>query len=194
MVDAPVPGSGKSVPYLVPGGGVNGRGAVVGGEVVLAREPVDGLDLGEDAAGDDRPNTVKVNEMRASALDEVLDLGADGLHLGVEGSDVLEVLLGQLQPHLGDWVIWAQFVQQLLGSVRPQSSMGSARCELGEQPVEATDSLGAQRTELIAAVGQQAQAHQPPSTRMATTPLLFNAASPIETASSTSVLRPCPWE
>jgi hypothetical protein len=38
--------------------------------------------------------------------------------------------------------------------------MGSARCELGEQPVEATDSLGAQRTELIAAVRQQAQAHQ----------------------------------
>jgi hypothetical protein len=118
MVDAPVSGSGESVSDLVAGGGVDGCGAVVGGEMILAREPVDGLDLGEDAAGDDGPYSVEVNQVRAGALDEFLDLRADGLHLGVEGSDVLEVLFGQLQPHLGDWVIWAQFVQQLLGSVR----------------------------------------------------------------------------
>lgn len=78
--------------------------------MILAREPVDGFDLGEDATGDYRSNAVEVNEMRASAVDEFLDLGAHGLHLGVEGSDVFEVLFGQLQPHLGDWVIWVQFV------------------------------------------------------------------------------------
>lgn len=51
----------------------------------LLGKPVDDLNLSEDSAGDDRPNSVEVNEMRASALDEFLDLGADGLHLGVEG-------------------------------------------------------------------------------------------------------------
>jgi hypothetical protein len=111
VIDAPISSSGKSVPHLVTGGGVDGCGAVVGGEVVLGREPVDGLDLGEDAAGDDWPDSVEVGEVGAGGLDEFVDLGADGLHLGVDGSDVLEMLLGELHPHQGDWVLWPQFVQ-----------------------------------------------------------------------------------
>ena len=100
----------------------------------------------------------------------------------------------QLQAHQRDGVIGPQLVQQLLGSARLEPTMGATRSELGQQPMEPTHGLGAQGAELVAAVGQQPQADQVPSARTATTPLLFSAASPIETASSTSVLRPWPWE
>lgn len=81
---------------LVAGGCVDGGGSVVGGEVVLAREPVDGLDLGEYPAGDDRADAVEIGQAGAAAIDEFADLSTDGLHLRVERADVLEVLFGKL--------------------------------------------------------------------------------------------------
>jgi hypothetical protein len=64
------------------------------------------------------------------------DLFADRLHLCVEGADVLEVLICQLQAHAVHRIGRAQFGQQLLGSAGAQSSVRSAGRELGEQPVE----------------------------------------------------------
>jgi hypothetical protein len=96
MVDTSVAGSGESVADLVAGGRVDRGGSVVGREVVLGRESVDGRDFGEDAAGDDGADAVEVGQVGAGAVDEFADLLADGFHLGVERADVVEMLLGQL--------------------------------------------------------------------------------------------------
>jgi hypothetical protein len=62
------------------------------------------------------------------------------------------MLLGQLQPHRADGVDGAQFDQYRLGLSGGQSAAHPARCELGQQPVQSTHRLGAQRGELLAAV------------------------------------------
>jgi hypothetical protein len=111
VVDAPVAGAGESVSDLVAGGRVDRCGAVVGGEMVLAREPVDGLHLGQDPAGDDRPDPVELGQRGAGAGDELVDLFADRPHLRVQSTDVVEMLFGQLQAHLCDGVVRAEFVQ-----------------------------------------------------------------------------------
>jgi hypothetical protein len=71
------------VPDLVTGRGVDGCGAVVGGEVVLGREAVDGLYLGEDSACDHRADAVEVGEAGAIVGNETADLASHGFDLRV---------------------------------------------------------------------------------------------------------------
>jgi hypothetical protein len=63
MVEAAVAGSGEPVPDLITGGGVDGGAAVVGGEVVPAREPGDVTDFGQDAPGDEGADTVELGQV-----------------------------------------------------------------------------------------------------------------------------------
>jgi hypothetical protein len=111
VVDAAISGPRQPVPDLLAGGGVDGCGAVVGGELILRREPVDGLDLGQDAAGDHGADAVEGGQVRASGFDEFADLGADALHLRVERPDVVKMLSRQLQAHLCDGLVGPQLVQ-----------------------------------------------------------------------------------
>jgi hypothetical protein len=46
--------------------------------VVLAGEPVNGLDLREDAAGDERSDPKAISEVRSGVVDELADLSAGG--------------------------------------------------------------------------------------------------------------------
>jgi hypothetical protein len=131
VVQTPVSGPGEPMPDLLAGGGIDGCGAVVGGEVILGREPVDRFDLGEDAAGDDRADAVELGQVRAGAHDQGIDLPADSLHLRVQGSDVVQVLVRELQPHQRDRLLRPQFVQQLLGSGGLQAPVGATRGEFG---------------------------------------------------------------
>jgi len=58
-VDLPVPRAGQAVPDVVAGGGVDGRGAVLGGEVAAVGEPGDVADLDEQPGGAGRPDPVQ---------------------------------------------------------------------------------------------------------------------------------------
>jgi hypothetical protein len=112
VIQAPVAGSGEAVSDLLAGGGVDGCGAVVGGEVVPAREAVDVLDLGQDPAGDDRADAVEIGQVRSAGRDELTDLTAHRLDLRVEGLDVRDVLVGEVDTHQVDRGVWAQQSQR----------------------------------------------------------------------------------
>jgi hypothetical protein len=94
VVQAPVAGSGESVPDLLAGGGIDGCGAVVGGEVMPTGEAGDVFDFGQDPSGDQRPDAVEIGQACAGLLDQRGDLLPDGLHLRVQRPDVREVLVG----------------------------------------------------------------------------------------------------
>jgi hypothetical protein len=94
VVQASVAGSREAVSDLLAGGGVDGRGAVVGREVVSAGEAVDVVYLGQDPSGDDGPNTVELGEAGAAGIDEAADLAADDLDLVVQDEDVVKMLPG----------------------------------------------------------------------------------------------------
>jgi hypothetical protein len=55
VVELSVPAPGEPVNLPVAGGDLDRRGAVIGGEVVAAREAVDVTYVAEYGAGDDRP-------------------------------------------------------------------------------------------------------------------------------------------
>ena len=61
-----------------------------------AGEAVDVLDLGEDAAGDDRSDAVEIGQVRSAGRDELADLTADRFDLHVESLDVRDVFVGEL--------------------------------------------------------------------------------------------------
>jgi hypothetical protein len=108
VVQAPIAGSGEAVPNLFAGGGIDGCGAVVGGEVVPGREAVDVLNLGQDPAGDDRANAVEIGQVRCAGRDELADLVTRRFDLRVEGLDVRDVFAGELDPHDVDRGVWTQ--------------------------------------------------------------------------------------
>ena len=80
--------------------------------------------------------------------------------------------------------------EQGLGFVRGQLPAQPARGELGEQPVQPADRLGPLGAEFLAPVAQQPQADQVAVRRDGRMPAPSKAASPTDTASSLSVLRP----
>jgi hypothetical protein len=132
VIQPPVPGAGKAVADLLAGRHVDGRGAVVGGEVMPRREPVDGLDLGQDPAGDQWADAIQVGQVRARGIDQRSDLRTDGFHLCVQRADVIQVLAGKLQAHRTDRVDRAQLGQQLLGPARLEPTTCPARGELDQ--------------------------------------------------------------
>ena len=73
-----------------------------------AGEAVDVLDLGQDPAGDDRADAVEIGQVRSAGGDELADLPADRFDLDVEGLDVRDVFVGQLNPHDVDRGVRAQ--------------------------------------------------------------------------------------
>jgi hypothetical protein len=84
VVESAVTGAGEPVPDLLAGGGIDGCGAVVGGEVMPAGKPVDGLDFGQDPPGDEGTDAVEIGQLGAGLLDQRGDLIADGVHLRVQ--------------------------------------------------------------------------------------------------------------
>ena len=131
------------MPDLLTGGDIDRCRAVVGREVIFRWEPVDRFDLGQDPAGDQRPDAVELGEPGAGAVNQHNDLCADGFHLRVQRPDVVEVLVSQLQPHHPDRIDQTEFGQQLFGSRRPQPTMRSARSQLAQQPMQSAHRLGA---------------------------------------------------
>ena len=59
--------------------------------MVLAMESPDVLDLGDDPAGDHRPDTVEVGQVGAGGLNERHDLPADVLQLRVQCANVFQM-------------------------------------------------------------------------------------------------------
>jgi hypothetical protein len=94
VVQASVSSPRKAVSDLLSGGGVDGRGAVVGREVVSAGKAVDVVHLGQDSSGDDWPDTVELGEAGAARIDELAYLAADDLDLVVQDEDVVKMLPG----------------------------------------------------------------------------------------------------
>ena len=78
-VDLSVPGPGEPVASVVPGGGVQGRRAVPGCEVVPVGEPVDVADLDQQPGRGRRPDAMQVHQGGAGLDDELLDLLVEGL-------------------------------------------------------------------------------------------------------------------
>ncbi|MDQ6777196.1 MAG: hypothetical protein M3071_13485 [Actinomycetota bacterium] len=148
------------MPDLLAGRRVDGGRAVVGREMVPAGEAVDVLDLGHDPAGDDRADAVEIGQVRSVGRDELTDLTAHRLDLRVEGLNVRDVLVRELNPHQVDWGVRTQQTQCVHGFAGGELAGHAARSELDEQSVQATDRLRAKRDQLGSAVGQQSQAHQ----------------------------------
>jgi hypothetical protein len=69
-VDAPVPGPGQAVALLVAGGGVQGCGAVPGGEVAAAGEAVDVADVADWSGGAGRADPIELLQAAAGGLDQ----------------------------------------------------------------------------------------------------------------------------
>jgi hypothetical protein len=108
VVEAAIASAGEAVSDLLAGGGIDGCGAVVGGEVVPRREAVDVLDLGQDSAGDDRADAVEIGQVRSAGRDEFADLAAHRLDLRVNRLDVCDVFVGELDPNDVDRGVRAQ--------------------------------------------------------------------------------------
>jgi hypothetical protein len=112
VVEPTVSRPGEPVTLLLPGGYVDRRGPVVGGEVVLGLEAVDVADLGEDAPGDDRPDPVKVGQCGSAVVDQVADPRSDGLDLLVDAADLFHVAERKGFADLGHLVAGSDPAQQ----------------------------------------------------------------------------------
>src|SRR6185503_5435428 len=86
-VDAPVPGPGQAVALLVAGGGVQGCGAVPGGEVAAAGEAADVADVADQAGRAGRADAVQFLQTAAGGLDETGQLLARRLDLLVDADE-----------------------------------------------------------------------------------------------------------
>ena len=93
-VDLPVPGARESVPDVVAGGGVDGCGAVPGGEVVVVREPGDVADLDQQPGGAGRADAVQVHQCGAGGGDEFLEFFVGLLGALVDPLEVTDQLRG----------------------------------------------------------------------------------------------------
>jgi len=160
VVDPPVPGARQPVPCLLAGGGVDRRGAVVAGELVLGGEPGHIPGLGEDPPGDHRPDPEQRGQRRSRRGDQGGYLAGDELQPGFEAPDVGQVVAGDVHPNPAYLVEGADPGQQRLRLVRRQLAAHPARGELGQQPAQPTHRLSPLRGELFAPVAQQPQAHQ----------------------------------
>jgi hypothetical protein len=77
----------------------------------------------------------------------------------VEGADVADEVDGQLAAGLGRRAGWPQPAQQDRGCVGGQLAVGACGHELGQQPVQPVQDLGAGGDQVIAPVRQQPQHH-----------------------------------
>jgi hypothetical protein len=128
--------------------------------VIPGRESADIADLGEDPAGDDRPDAEQPGHAGAEVLDHLSDLGADGDDLAVQGADVAQVLDGQLAADLPGHVARPDAGQDRGGLASGELAAQAAGGELGQQPVQPAYRLGAGRDQFLAAVTQQPQGDQ----------------------------------
>ncbi|HEX8934656.1 MAG TPA: hypothetical protein VF788_10800, partial [Pseudonocardiaceae bacterium] len=74
MVELAIPGAGEAVADDVAGGGLDRRGAGVGGKRRGGAEPVDGADQGEDLAGEQVPDAVQLGQGGTTGLNRCGDL------------------------------------------------------------------------------------------------------------------------
>jgi hypothetical protein len=147
----PVPGPRQAVADLVAGGHAGRSGAVVAGEPVPGGEPGDVADFGQDPPRGQRPDPVKAGQRGARLGDQGGDLAGDGLEPGTGGPDVAKVVAGNAQADRGHVTVRPDAGQQRLGLVRGQLAAHPAGRELGKQPVQPADRLGALGRELLAA-------------------------------------------
>jgi len=101
VVESAVPCPRQTVADLVARRRVDRGGPVVGGEVVLGREPSNPVHFSQDSPGDHRPDSVEVDQASSGDLHQSGDLSGGGFDLGVDRLDVGKVLGGQLEADLG---------------------------------------------------------------------------------------------
>jgi hypothetical protein len=80
-VDAPVPGPREPVTLLLAGGGIDGRGAIPGGEMAAVSEAGDVTDVTEQPGSAGRSDAVEVLQAAAGLGDQAGQLGAGRLDL-----------------------------------------------------------------------------------------------------------------
>jgi hypothetical protein len=116
-VDTPVPGPGQAVALLVAGGGVQGCGAVPGGEVPAAGEAADVTDVADQPGGTGRADAVQLLQAATAGRDQLGQLLAD------EFGDQFR---GQAAAGATDEVTWADGGEQGAGLVGAQELLSSA--------------------------------------------------------------------
>src|SRR2546421_5573711 len=92
VVQLPVAASGESLHDPAAGGDVDGGGAVVGGVVTLAAEPVDVAGVADEHAGHHRTDSEQLGEGRAGGGDGGSDSAFRLRHLSVEAAEIVEML------------------------------------------------------------------------------------------------------
>ena len=81
---------------LLAGGGIDGRGAVPGGEVAAVSETGDVTDVAEEAGGAGQADAIEVLQAAAGGSDQLGQLDVGGLDLLIDGGELADQLAGQL--------------------------------------------------------------------------------------------------
>jgi hypothetical protein len=151
-----LPASGEAVALLVAGGGVQGRGAVPGGEVAGCGEAGDVADEAGRAGGSD---PVEPAQCAAGRVGQFGELRVGGFDLFVDGDEFGDQLGSQLAPSTSDDVAWADSVEQSSGLGCGKERLGSAGQQLQQEFVDAVDGFGAGAAEPVATVDEKSQRH-----------------------------------
>jgi len=138
VVEMPVPASRQPVDRAVTGGRFDGCGAVVGGEVVMGRESANRADVADHGRRDDRAGAVDLRHGAAGCSDDLRQPTLGCAALFIDTSQVLQQLVGELEPRLSDRVGWVNACKHL-GGLHSRYLLGEAASdEVAEQCVQAT--------------------------------------------------------
>jgi hypothetical protein len=133
------------------------RGAVVGGESGLGREPGWVTDVSEDQTGDDWSDAVHVEQRGVRRVDGVGDAGLDRDEIAVQATDIGEHL--ERDPILfdPDRLNGADRAQQLRRTISRQSTRCTTRDELPQRGMQPARGPSSSRHEIVVTTDQQSQ-------------------------------------
>jgi hypothetical protein len=141
-------------------GGLQRRGAGVGGEVVLAREPTDVTDLTEEPGGQHRPDPKQLHQAGVGPGDRRRDARLHRLYAPVQVAHVGDEVGGDLVAGDRRRSGGSDRGEQGGGAPGGEVTAGAAWDQVHQQPVQPVDGLGAHGHQVLTPVGQQVQHHR----------------------------------
>src|SRR5436190_20304230 len=103
----------EPMPFPWPTGCFDWRSAVVGREPCCGREPSGVTEVGEDQTGDDRSDTVQLDQRGGGRLHRVADAGLDGGEVAIETAHIAEQIRRELSALESDQSLRMDAPQQL---------------------------------------------------------------------------------
>lgn len=115
VVEATVASAGEPMRDPAAGGHLDGRGAVVGGELIAVGEPAHVTRVADERARDDRADPKDVGERRVRRRDRDPDPLVGVLELLIETTDIREELAGEVESDMLDRRGRLHVVEERLG-------------------------------------------------------------------------------